>query len=422
MKCVRTKRIVGTAGAAAVLLTAAACGSSGPSKSSGSSSADGGAKSGVTLKVLIGSSGDAETNAVVAAGKAWGDKTGNKVEVTPAKDLTQELHQALSGGTPPDIFYVDASKFQGLVKAGSLADVGEKITDSGDMYPQLQKAFTTGGKYYCVPKDFSTLALEINTDLWTKAGLTDADIPTTWDQLETVAKKLSGNGVTGLVMSDTLDRVAAFMHQAGGSVVSDDGSKITADSPQNLEALRYLKKLGDEGALKFPKQVSAGWGGEALGKGKAAMTIEGNWIVGAMQKDYPDVKYKVVDLPAGPAGKATLSFTNCWGVAAKSANQTAAVDFIDYLTTVDQQMAFAKAFGVMPSRQAATEQFTALYPDQKAFVTGADKAFGPVGFPGFDAVQKDFDSKVQGLADGSADPKALLSDLQKNASDALGGN
>ncbi|MEY9909870.1 multiple sugar transport system substrate-binding protein [Catenulispora sp. MAP12-49] len=426
MKSVRARRITGVAGAAAVLVTAAACGSSGPSKASGSSSGGtggtGGATSGVTLQVLIGSSGDAETNAVVAAGNAWAAKTGNKVVVTPAKDLTQQLTQSLAGGTPPDIFYVDASKFQSLVKGNALADVGEKITDSADMYPNLQKAFTASGQYYCVPKDFSTLALEINTDLWTKAGLTDADYPKTWDQLETVAKKLTGNGVTGLVMSDTLDRIGAFMRQAGGSVVSADGKTVTADSPQNLQALDYLQKLGKEGALKFPKQVDTGWGGEALGKGKAAMTIEGNWIVGSMQKDYPNVHYKVVPLPAGPAGNATLSFTNCWGVAQKSAHQAAAVDFVDYLTTVDQQMSFAKAFGVMPSRQAAKTQFTTQFPDQAAFVTGADNAFGPVGFPGFDAVQKDFDAKIQGLSDGSSDPKSMLSSLQKNASDALSNN
>src|ERR1700759_1350892 len=237
MKSVRLKLVAAVAGAAAVLVTAAACGSSGPSKSSGSSSSGGGtggATSGGTLQVLIGSSGDAEPNAVVAAGNAWAAKTGNKVVVTPAKDLTQQLTQSLAGGTPPDIFYVDASKFQSLVKGKALADGGEKITDSAGMYPNLRKACTADGKYYCVPKDFSTLALEINTDLWTKAGLTDADIPKTWDQLETVSKKLTGNGVTGLVMSDTLDRIGAFMRQAGGSVVSADGKTVTADSPQNL--------------------------------------------------------------------------------------------------------------------------------------------------------------------------------------------
>ena len=54
------------------------------------------------------------------------------------------------------------------------------------------------------------------------------------------------------------------------------------------------------------------------------MTIEGNWIGGALSKDFPDVKYRTVELPAGPKGKGTLQFTNCWGIAADSKNKPAA--------------------------------------------------------------------------------------------------
>ena len=330
MRISALRSALAVAAGAAVLVTAA-CGSSGPS--GGSTTAGGGKTTGVHLSLLIGSSGDAETNAVNAAGKAWAAKSGNTVSVTPAKDLVQELTQSLAGGTPPDLFYVDASKVAGLVKANALAAYGDQLPNKGDFYPSLVKSFTENGKFYCAPKDFSTLALEINTDMWTKAGLTDADIPTNWDQLETVAKKLTKGKVAGLVMSDTLDRVDAFMRQAGGSLMNADGTEFTANSPENLAGLQYVTKLAKEGVLKFPKQVDAGWGGEALGKNKAAMTIEGNWIVGGVKSDYPNLHYKVVELPAGPKGKATLSFTNCWGIAAKSKNQSAAVDFVKFLTS-----------------------------------------------------------------------------------------
>ena len=416
MRISALRSALAVAAGAAVLVTAA-CGSSGPS--GGSTTAGGGKTTGVHLSLLIGSSGDAETNAVNAAGKAWAAKSGNTVSVTPAKDLVQELTQSLAGGTPPDLFYVDASKVAGLVKANALAPYGDQLPNKGDFYPSLVKSFTENGKFYCAPKDFSTLALEINTDMWTKAGLTDADIPTNWDQLETVAKKLTKGKVAGLVMSDTLDRVDAFMRQAGGSLMNADGTDFTANSPENLAGLQYVTKLAKEGVLKFPKQVDAGWGGEALGKNKAAMTIEGNWIVGGVKSDYPNLHYKVVELPAGPKGKATLSFTNCWGIAAKSKNQSAAVDFVKFLTSSTQQMTFAKAFGVMPSVESAKSQFAMQFPAQQAFVTGADYATGPTSLPGFDQVQKDFDSKIIGLSDGSSDPKAMLDALQKNAEAAL---
>ena len=374
--------------------------------------------SGVKLTMLIGSSGDAETKAVTDATNAWASKGGNTVTVTPAKDLTQELTQALAGGTPPDLFYVDASKFAGLVKGGALAAYGDQMPNKDDFYPNLLQSFTSDGKVYCVPKDFSTLALEINTDMWKKAGLTEADYPQTWDQLESVAKKLTTGGVTGLVISDTLDRVDAFMRQAGGCLLNSDGTAFTADSPQNLIGLQFVQKMAREGVLKFPKQIDTGWGGEAMGKNKAAMAIEGNWFIGGVMNDYPNLKY-TVDAGRQGAQQATLSFTNCWGIAAKSKNQAAAVDLVKYLTSTDQQMAFTKAFGVMPSVKSAQAQFAQQFPAQKAFVDGAAYATGPTSLPGFDQVQKDFDSKILGLSDGSSDPKAMLEALQKNGTAAL---
>ncbi|MEP6851814.1 MAG: extracellular solute-binding protein [bacterium] len=402
-----------------VLALTAACGSSGYGGSSGSSSAGGGKTTGVTLKILIASSGDAETNALRAAGTAWGAKSGNKVQVTAAKDLNQELSQALAGGTPPDMFYVDASKFSGLQKANALAPYFDQLKNKDDFYPNLVASFTSAdGKAYCAPKDFSTLGLEINTTLWAKAGLTDADIPKTWDQLETVAKKLTTGGVTGLVIGDTLDRVDLFMKGAGGTLLNKERTAFDADSPQNLTGVEFVQKLAKEGVLKFPKQVDSGWGGEALGKGKAAMTMEGNWIIGGVKNDFPKLKYTVAELPAGPKQKATLSFTQCWGVAQKGANKAAAIDFVQFLTSTDQQIAFSKAFGVMPSVKSAQDQFVAQFPTQKPFVAGAEYATGPTSLSGFDAVQKDFDSKILGLG-GSSNPKAMLAALQKNATAAL---
>jgi multiple sugar transport system substrate-binding protein len=401
------------------LMLAAACGGGDSGFTGGNgSTTGGGATTGVKLTMLIGSSGDAETKAVTAASNSWAQKGGNTVTVTPAKDLTQELTQALAGGSPPDVFYVDASKFAALVKGGALAAYGDQMPNKDDFYPNLLASFTSDGKVYCVPKDFSTLALQINTDMWAKAGLTEADYPTTWAQLDTVAKKLTTGGVTGLVMSDTLDRVDAFMRQAGGSLENSDDTAFTADSPENLTGLQFVQKMAKEGTLKFPKQTDTGWGGEAMGKNKAAMSIEGNWFVGGVVNDYPKLKYAVVPLPKG-AQQATLSFTNCWGIAAKSKNQAAAVDLVKYLTSTDQQLAFAKAFGVMPSVKSAQAQFAQQFPAQKAFVDGAAYATGPTSLPGFDQVQKDFDSKILGLSDGSSDPKAMLAALQKNGTAAL---
>lgn len=76
------------------------------------------------------------------------------------------------------------------------------------------------GKFYCAPKDFSTLQLVINDKLWKAAGLTEADYPKTWDDLATVGRKLTQGKVKGLTFSPEIQRVGAFPAQGGGGLVN----------------------------------------------------------------------------------------------------------------------------------------------------------------------------------------------------------
>ena len=90
------------------------------------------------------------------------------------------------------------------------------------------------------------------------------------------------------------------------------------------------------------------------------MTVEGNWIIGAMQSTYPKINYEVVPMPVGPGGHhGTLVFTNCWGIAASSKYTAADVSFVKYLASPAQQLKFANAFGVMPSRPSVATQWAA---------------------------------------------------------------
>jgi multiple sugar transport system substrate-binding protein len=371
------------------------------------------------LTIMIGSSGAAETNAVQAAAAAWSKKSGNTATVIVASDLGQQLGQGFAGGTPPDLFYADASRIGDFAKVGNLYAYGDQVK-SANFLPSLVKTFTYKDTFQCAPKDYSTLALAINTDMWAAAGLTDADYPKDWAGLETVAKKLTKGNVTGLVIGNDINRGGVFMRQAGGWVVSPDGKTMTADSPENLAGLSEMKKMMAAGTLKFNTDTkpAAGWGGEAFGKGISAMTIEGNWIRGALTKDYPTLKTKIVPLPAGPAGNGTLVFSNCWGIAAKSTHHTQAVDLVKYLISVEQQLAFAKAFGPMPSTVEGIAKFTTLYPQDAAFAAGAEYGQGPVNLPGFDPVMAAFSSKLATLGKG-ADAKSMLADLQKNGTAAI---
>lgn len=416
IRTTRTHRVAALGLVAGLALSA--CGGGGfdddTSDPGSQSSADGKAD----LKVLIASSGDAETAAVEAAAKKWADKTGNKVTVTVASDINQELAQGFASGSPADVFYMDAGRFPDYAKNGSLYPYAEDLADGDDFYPALRDTFTYDGEFYCAPKDFSTLALEINTASWADAGLTDADIPTTWDQLGTVAGKLTTGDQVGLGISTGIDRLGAFVVQDGGWWLNDDATAATGSDPAVLDALGYVQQNLKQGDFAFASQLDAGWGGEAFGTGKAAMTIEGNWIKGAMSKDYPDVDYKTVELPEGPAGKGTLLFTQCWGIAADSPAQSQAVDLVTALTAVDQQLEFADAFGVMPSRQSAAADYEAKFPEDAAFIAGGTYGRGPISAPGMTQVIDDLNAKLESL--DSADLASVMKSFDTNAGSVLG--
>jgi multiple sugar transport system substrate-binding protein len=384
--------------------------------SSGGGGDSGGSGEPQTLTMLIGSSGDAETQAVQAAADAWAADNNATVEVVAASDLTQQLSQGFAGDDAPDVFYMSWDQFATYASNGYLDPYAAELPNAGEFYPTLSETFTYDGTFTCAPKDFSTLGLIVNTDKWAEAGLTDADIPTDWESLQTVAQRLTTADTVGLSFGLEYARVGVFMNQAGGALVDDDGTTVTADSPENLEGLEYVQQLHDAGVLRFPTEIDAGWSGEALGAGKAAMVIEGPWIKG-IEGDYPDTNYAAYELPAGPGGQSTFTFTNCWGIPANSDTADQATSLVEYLTSDEQQLEFADAFGVIPSTESAAATFADTYPESASFVAGNEYAVSPVNFAGSATVVTDFNAQLEGLVGGDA--QGILSSLQESLQAAL---
>ncbi|WEO76383.1 extracellular solute-binding protein [Cryobacterium sp. SO2] len=394
-------------------LTLSACGSgSGFSSDTADSGGELTSDSSQGLSILIGSSGDAETASVNVAVAAWSKDSGTDAEVSVASDLNQQLAQGFAAQKPADVFYLSTDALAGYASNGSLLAYGDQLANKDDFYPSLVSSFTYDGKFYCAPKDFSTLQLIINTDLWAAAGLTDADIPTTWDELATVSKTLTTGTQVGLAVGGEYARLGAFMAEAGGSLMNEDSTEATANSAENVAGLEYAQSLLNDGVMAYASDIGAGWGGEAFGKQLSAMTIEGNWITGAMKNDFPDVNYTVAELPAGPEGQGTLQFTNCWGIAADSPNQAAALDLVEQLTSKDAQLTFSADFGPMPSIQSAADDWKSANPTLVPFLDGADYAKGVPNVQGAADVVSDLNAQLESLKTGDA--QAILDSTQKN--------
>lgn len=409
--------ITGLTAAVALALTAA-CGGGGFEESGSDGGEPQSAEGPTELRVLIPAGSAPEIAAVKDAAAAWAEDSGNEVDVRTSSDMPADLAKTFGSSDPYDLMYIDGGVFATYAEQGALYPYGEDYSAVDDIYEPLRETFTYEDELYCVPKDFSTLGLVVNDQMWQEAGLSEADYPTTWAELSAVSEQLTSDGRVGFAFQPTRDRVGAFLVQAGGWLVDEEATQATVDSEANVEALTYLQDNLESGAFGLTTDLDADWGGAAFGSGKAAMTIEGNWIAGAMSADYPEIEYTVVPLPAGPSGPGTLLFTQCWGIAAGSEAQVQALELIEVLTTPEQQLANAAAFGVMPSLESTQEQYESEFPDSAAFVEGGDYGQGPVSLPGFPPVLEDFDSQLAGLA--GADPADLLASVQDNAAAALG--
>jgi multiple sugar transport system substrate-binding protein len=403
--------------AAGLALAATACSSSGgggfggSSSSSSASSSATGTPSKTPLTLMFGSSGPAETAAVQAAAKAYTAQSGIPVQVIPASNLSQQVAQGFSGGTPPSVFYLDPLTFQNYAKDGVLDAYPPSLPNASGFASALSQAFTYKNAFTCEPKDASTLALYINTADWAQAGL--GAPPANWSELQADAKKLTTGGRAGLTIDQTHSGIDEFFYQNGGSITNPAGTAVTVDSSQNVAALTYLKGMLTSGIMKFPAQVGAGFSGQAFGENKAAMDIIGNWENGELSSDYPNVKFKVYPLPAGPSGtRATLSFTNCWGVPKQQPNLAGAVDFVKFLTSQQQELQFSKAFGVIPSLTAAQTQYASTYPQFATFVDELAYAHPDIAIAGATQALSAFDSALQQLPSG--DPATILKTAQTN--------
>ena len=372
---------------------------------------------GAELQLWGWSSSEAEDAQLTTLVDQFNTDTGASAAFEPQPEFDAALQAALVAGDPPDLFYVDSSKLPDLVDSGALASVPDGvISQPDDIYGSLRDIFTIDGTWYCPPKDFSTLGLVYDPDALAAAGV---DVPTTWDELATAAEALTTDGQVGLSYGPEWARAGAFLFQAGSGILTPDGSAVAIDSDGARDALQFLADLHASGHAATPGDIDTGWGGEAFATGAAAMTIEGNWIVGFLEQNHPDKSWAVAELPSGPAGPGTFAFTVCYGVPASAANPDQSWAMVEYLTNADGAAAWTSGFQVMPARESVRDGWLGDNPNLEAFVAGAEYA-QPFQFPsGAGDIQGVFNDNYQRLISGEITPDELIAEVVAAGEDLL---
>jgi len=340
-----------------------------------------------------------------------------KVNYQPVSgDYPTAMLAKFSARKPPDVFYLDPNFAQDWIKQQLLEPLDGYIAktsfDTSKFVPQLVDEFKgqKDGKTYGLPKDWSPLAMFTNTALLGQAGVSP---PKTWDELTAAARKIQVPGGKPICLSPDWARALAFVYQNGGSYFNDDKTQVTLDSAATKEALSWYVGLVRDGLAATPDKLGSGWCGEALGKGKAAIVFEGNWLVPAMHDQYPNVKYEIQPLVAGKQ-PANLAFTNAYGMAADSKNKSAAWALIQYLNGPDGMKVWTSKGLALPSRTDVAPQ-----PGLEVFADQADDS-RPWQFPaGFSSVLTVMGNEITSAMQGKQSVDDLVAKVSTAATQAL---
>jgi multiple sugar transport system substrate-binding protein len=378
---------------------------------------------GVTSLTLMGwSSSDAENSRLQTVVDTFNTNNPDiQVILNLVPEYDTRLQTSIAGGSPPDVFYIDSFRLPDFVRAGAIEPAEGQLENPDDFYDSLRTAFTIDGTFYCPPKDFSTLALQYNTDLFDAAGLDYPDASWTWDDLRDAAAALTDRdaGVHGMVLSADFARWIAFLYQAGGSVTDDDFTTMTINSPEALAAVQFYVGLATDGYAAQPTDLDSGWAGEAFGKGQAAMSMEGNWIISFLADNFPDVNYGVTELPAGPGGKATMAFTVCYAVPVASQHKDEAFRLVNYLTGPDGMKEWTDLGLAMPTRESLRAGWLESFPELEPFLDGAEYAYPWQFRPGFQDVLDTVNDGLQQAMIGAMTPESLLQQAEQVGNEVL---
>jgi N,N'-diacetylchitobiose transport system substrate-binding protein len=315
--------------------------------------------------------------------------------------------------------------------AGAFADLTSKksqFDNSGTWLQSLAESATFDGKTYGVPYYAGARAVIYRTDLFKAAGV---EVPTTREQLEAVAQKLTDANTSDKNFSafylpgKNWYAAMAFVYDDGGKIAEQSGDawKGTLDSSQAQEALTWLKGF----TAKYSKADKTGDEAkqdQAFAQGHIAMMIANGWEWGSILDGKNGGNPALADklgafpVPSGSGKDFAPSFLggSDLAVTAKSKAQDAAADWIAAYTSNDAMTELATKGKVIPNTTSLVS-INAADPQLAPFAKAATQSWFVPTSPNWATVESS--NVLQDMLVAIYTGKQSVADATKKASDSI---
>ncbi|TDE58206.1 extracellular solute-binding protein [Nonomuraea mesophila] len=341
-----------------------------------------------------------------------------------------KLTTITQSGKAPDIFATwGGGVLEQQVEAGLVKDISGDVADVLPTFtPAALSAYQIDGKTYGLPTDIGLVGFWYNKKLFEKAGISEP--PTTWSAYLEDVKKLKAAGITPIALAGKEKWPGHYywaylaMRIAGLDALKQAATDHDFTKPDFVAAGQQLKALAD--LQPFQKGfLGAGYGtpdGQAatMGNGKAGMELMGQWAP-VTQEDAgeglgDDLGF--FPFPAVEGGKGSIgdAFGGGGGLAVGADAPKEAVDFVKYMTAMEQHTKAVESGGVLPvlkgEESAVKDPNLKQVADQLVEATGyqlyLDQAYPP-------AVGQQVNDSVAELIGGTKTPEEVAQDITEVA-------
>ncbi|QEO14360.1 sugar ABC transporter substrate-binding protein [Agromyces intestinalis] len=317
---------------------------------------------------------------IADAFEAEHDGVSIEIQLTPYKEYFTKLQTAVSGGSAADVFWMNGPNFQLYASNGVLAPLDDQGIEASD-YPQgLIDLYTFDGSLYGAPKDFDTVALWYNKALFDAAGVAYPAAGWTWDDLKSAAAALTdpAAGQYGIAASQYgQENFYNSIAQAGGEVISADGTTTGYDTPEALAGIELWTDLIADGSSPTAQQMTDTNPEDFFLSGKVAMFQNGSWAAVAYA-DNPDIadSVDVAPLPAGAEGNQSVIHGLANVANATSAHLDLAKEFAAFASGEQAAKIQADTGTVIPAFDGTQQAWVDALPqyDLQVYIDALDTA------------------------------------------------
>ncbi|MGH3347207.1 MAG: ABC transporter substrate-binding protein, partial [Nocardioides sp.] len=292
------------------------------------------------------------------------------IQVTPWDQYWTKLQAAASGGASPDVFWMNGPNSQLYAGNGILAPLTDRMAEDGldvGHYPEtLVDLYSLDGEHYGIPKDFDTIGLWYNKTLFDEAGVDYPDETWTWDDLRSAAEQLTDEKAGTYGITAALEGQQDYYNtilQAGGHVISDDGTTSGYDDPATIEGLRFWTDLIESGYSPTLQQMTDTLPLQWFESGKTAMFYGGSWNLAEFKSnEYTADKVDVAPLPQGEE-RAVVIHGLANVMSAQTEHPDEAWEFLKYLGSEEAATVMGETGTVIPAYEGTQQAWVDAAPD-----------------------------------------------------------